>query len=526
MDIYRIFIFMCFMLIWNVSYSQNVEYGTSRKTGSFELKGRGEDQVIILKDSVWYYIKDRDLRIWGDSSYYFNNRKINRLEVYGKVRVNAPDTIVITARKLVYLVNERKAFFQENVRYTDPDLSLITDSLSYDLLINNAAYYEGGRLEDDSVTLTSEYALYKGLIRETEFRHDVVLVSPEYTLYSDNLIYDSYTKIARTSTPTRVVTDDYETVAEKGLTYNTVNENTNLRRAEVRTDRYIIEGDLLDQDRNNGIYKAKGNVIMTSTENEVIITGEKADYFQKQGMTIITGLPVLKKAISEGDTMYMRADTMISFESDSAANDYLLAYRQVRLFKSDMQGKADSAIYRINDSTLTFYHDPVMWTTDTQLTGDSIYAEIAEETIKSLTTFNNAFVITSDTLNNHNQVKGREVKCYFDSAYITKVEVIGNAQSLYYVMETDSIFMGINSSTSGTMLIRMRDNAVRNISFYQSPDSRVQPPHEIREEDKRLEGYQWREEEKPDKDDVVYFGREKTTLIKSPRKLEGIIIND
>lgn len=523
--------FLTLVLLTDGFAQQNIRYGTSLKTGSFESSGRGKDKLIILKDSVWYDIIDKDIQILGDSSYLYE--KQNKLEVYGRVKVTASDSIHISAKKLIYLLERRMAYFREDVVYHDPDIKLYTDSLDYNLNSGNATYFEGGTIVDDSVTLTSDRGTYNSPVKLSTFLNNVVMISPQYELYSDNLLYDSFSKIARTTTPTRVISEDGIVNATKGLTYNIQNEKSNFRRAVVNTDSYEITGKELFQDKTNEIYKARGNVVMVSDEDELIITGEYADYFKQQDFTIITGMPVMKKIVEEGDTLFMRADTLISIEPDSINEKYLLAYKNVRIFKDGLQGIADSAIYRISDSTMTFYQDPVMWSMDTQLRGDSVLIEIANQSIDKLTTFGKSFVITTDTLNNHNQVKGKEIISNFDGEFITHVEVYGNAESLYYVMEQDSIFMGINKSTSGTMLIKLIENAVHDIIFYQAAEANIIPPHEITDEDKRLEGYTWRIKEKPTRDMVLNFTatiKEEESSVTSTNEqqypdMKGIIFN-
>lgn len=51
----------------------------------------------------------------------------------------------------------------------------------------------------------------------------------------------------------------------------------------------------------------------------------------------------------------------------------LLAYKNVKIFKSDMQGVADSLAYIPKDSTLHMYTQPILWNNENQMTADSIY---------------------------------------------------------------------------------------------------------------------------------------------------------
>jgi hypothetical protein len=62
--------------------------------------------------------------------------------------------------------------------------------------------------------------------------------------------------------------------------------------------------------------------------------------------------------------------------------------------------------------------------------------------------------------------------------------------------------MGVNRIICSNMTIRFKEGKVNNLSFYTQPEGRVIPPHEITEEDIRLKGFTWKEQDKPSKSDV------------------------
>ena len=54
------------------------------------------------------------------------------MEAFGRVRI-VDDSVLITARKLIYDGDNRKTQLRENVIYTRGDRRLYTDFLDYDL---------------------------------------------------------------------------------------------------------------------------------------------------------------------------------------------------------------------------------------------------------------------------------------------------------------------------------------------------------------------------------------------------------
>jgi hypothetical protein len=182
----------------------------------------------------------------------------------------------------------------------------------------------------------------------------------------------------------------------------------------------------------------------------------------------------------------------------------LLAYNNVRIFKTDMQGVADSIEYRPSDSTIYFYNDPVLWTQGNQMTADSISMLIEHNTISKIFMVDNAFVISSDTLLNYNQIKGRRMRAELADSKINRVYVNGNGESLYFILDDkDHSFMGMNKIICSNITIRFKEGKVNNLSFYVKPDAQFIPPHELKKEDRTLKGFDWKDNLRPAKKDVV-----------------------
>jgi hypothetical protein len=105
----------------------------------------------------------------------------------------------------------------------------------------------------------------------------------------------------------------------------------------------------------------------------------------------------------------------------------------------------------------------------------------------------------------------------FDSSRINNIDVTGNGESIYYLLdEGDSILMGLNKMICSDMKIRFGEaNELSNITFFKDPEARLIPPHEITQEDTRLDGFAWREQERPELYDVAYYLKPKD-YVKKP----------
>jgi lipopolysaccharide export system protein LptA len=65
-------------------------------------------------------------------------------------------------------------------------------------------------------------------------------------------------------------------------------------------------------------------------------------------------------------------DTIVRKPKTENRNQHLFAYHKVKFFKKDLQGKCDSLIYSLNDSTMRLFGSPTLWSEENQLTADSI----------------------------------------------------------------------------------------------------------------------------------------------------------
>ena len=123
-------------------------------------------------------------------------------------------------------------------------------------------------------------------------------------------------------------------VYENGF-YDTNKKLSSLNQGEIETPSYRINGQKYFLNDLIKFYKAKGNVVMTSKEENLIIYGDVGDYDRLKGVTKVYGNAYLAKVGEEGDTLFMRADTLVSVESKDPKQKKLLAYNNVKIWKSD-----------------------------------------------------------------------------------------------------------------------------------------------------------------------------------------------
>ena len=441
--------------------------------------------------------------IYCDSAIF--NRGKNQVEAFGRVRIIEGDSITITSRRLEYDGITRIAKLRQNVVFTKlATATLYTNHLDYDREKNLAVYFNGGRLVDSLNTLVSNKGYYDVATDMASFKRNVVGTNPDYVLKADTMQYHTGSKVIYFHSLTNVTDKDGNVFFYESGEYDTNNKLSRFASGKFQTEEYELDAEKLFLDDATRTYKARGNVVMVSKEQDLTIYSDESDYYKAESYSKIYGNPLVAKLTDNFDTLFLKADTLISIESDDPTKKRLLAYYNVKIYKQDLQGIADSLVYFYHDSTMVLYRNPVLWTEGNQMTADTIKILISNNTIDKLFLTSNSFVISQDTLKQFNQVKGRKMTAFFKAGDIYQVLVEGNGESLYHANDDENdILMGVNKIICSNMLMYFKERAVYRISFYIKPDAEFIPPHELKEADKTLKGFVWKAKDKPYRADVV-----------------------
>ena len=474
-----------------------------QKKIKYKAEGRQEflkidgERIRVLVEQVVF--TQEGTRVNCDSAVFY--RQDNRMEGFGNIRI-IEDSTVITSKKLIYEGDNRMARLRDDVVYTEGDRQMFTDHLDYDLDREISTYRNGGRLLDPTNTLTSETGFFYSQDDYAVFWTDVVLVSPDFTLKTDTLRYNTETRVAYTDGPTTIIKLDSSTLYSEGGVFRTYIDQSQFIDGNVETIDYFLEGDQLFFDDLNQYYKADGNVRLVAKAKDVIITGDEGFYDKQNGLSKIYGNPVMRRVL-ENDTFYLAADTLISIESEIDSLKRILAYPNIRIFKSNLQGKSDSAAYFLADSLIFMYFDPILWTDENQITADTINMEVKNNVIDKMHLRRRSFLVSQDTMKHFNQVKGRNMTAFFKSNNIERINVDGNGETIFYLLEKgDSVLLGMNRLLCSDLAIFFEENDISTITVYKDPEGRIVPPHEITPEDERLAGFMWRQAERPELPDI------------------------
>ena len=271
-------------------------------------------------------------------------------------------------------------------------------------------------------------------------------------------------------------------------------------------DRYIAPTVLRNVSKDSAVMEDEifGPILPVVAVNSI---DEATDYLRAAGGR--QGRPLLLTLIDE-DSLYLAADTLVAFREDSLAQDSLrtlLAYHDVRIFKEDLQGICDSLVYRAADSMFRLFRQPVLWSDTSQFNADTVHIQMANDRIDRILFYNQAFMVNTPDEEFFNQVKGRFVVAFFREGKIDRMRVSGNAESIYYALDDEDAYLGVNKTVCSEMRLAFQDGKVQEIRFYNEPKAQFIPFRQADHEALRLPGFFWEVQRRPRSLEDLFSGR-------------------
>ncbi len=438
-----------------------------------------------------------------DSAVFYQGK--NLMRAYGNVVMNQADTLHMYSNFLEYDGNSKKALAYGAVKLVDSKMTLTTDTIYFDNNKQIAYYPAFGKVEDEENVLTSIIGTYYTKEKKLVFTSDVTVTNDKYIMKSDNLIYYTDPKTVYFYGPSTITSKTNFIYCENGF-YDTKNDISYFKKnALLKYGNQTLEGDSIYYNRNTGFGSASKNIIVNDTTKNIIIKGEYAEYFEKNDSTFVTDRALAINVMKQ-DSVFIHGDTLMMTLIPHSEEKIMRIFHNVRIFKSDMQGKCDSLTYNEHKGEMKMIHDPILWSGKNQLTSDTIIVTTnpITEKLDSLKLIKNGFIISNDTLNNFNQIKGKDIYGKFRNNELYLVSVIGNSETLYFARNEEKELIGINKAISSSMLIKLVGNEINEISFIQEPEAELSPEEKIPENARKLKGFVWRSDERFTKKEDIF----------------------
>ena len=476
---------------------------------SFEESKPGAT-ILTRNNSKQVHIKHKGIEMWCNEAIYYAKKDF--IEAYGDVRLIQGDTLNMKSKYIEYSGKTQLAYASGKVVLIDNSSELYTDILFFDRIKQEAYYNQKGKvIRNLSGVINSDFGRYFTKTKKYIFSKNVVLVNPEYVIETERLDFYTTTGHAFLYGPTTITSDSSIIYCERGF-YNTNNDTGYfVKKSKIDYDERRIEGDSIFFDRNKSFASATNNIKVIDTINNFLVRAHYAEVFKDKDSVYVTKR-ALAITVQENDSLYMHSDTLMI--TGPADNRIVRGFYNAKIYKSDISGKADSI--HMNQKTgltelINFYDIksedvfskrkyPVLWHHKNQITGDSIHL-ISNPESKSLDTlkvFKNAFIISRDSIGDgYNQISGKRLNGIFINNALKLINVIKNAETIYYLRNSDYELVGIDKSKSASIKIWVTENEIDKLKKINQIDGYTYPESDFPENEKFLKGFSWREDERP-----------------------------
>ncbi len=452
------------------------------------------------------------------------NKRLNIFEAWGNIHINDSDTSDIYSDHLRYLTDRRVAYLDGNVRLTDGKGTLTTPTLEYDVNTKVGIYRNGGRVVNGKTVLTSEEGFYYADLKDVYFKKNVRLKDPKYDLESDSLLYNTGTEIVRFIAETLVKDSTNRTIRTREGYYDKRSGKAEFGQNPIISDKDIqATGQKIISDDSTGITQIFGKGIIIDTAGKRTVIADTI-YYNKNNESFLAFAKPLMIIQQEEDSIFITADTLFSAKlSDLTArrdsiikkdtlrgikiidtkttkdstDRYFEAFRHVRIFSDSLQAVCDSMFYSFKDSVFRLFDNPVVWSNESQITGDTIYLFTKNKKADRMQVFKNSFIASLVKPEFFNQVKSIRMDAYFIDGNIDSVRARGAAECIYYIQDEDSAFTGINQSTADLIDVYFREKELHRVVFRTAVKGTIWPMKQKSPQEMRLQNFKWRDAERP-----------------------------
>jgi len=438
------------------------------------------------------------------------NQTGNSFEAWGAVRLLDADTTDVKAQHLRYLIAERVAYLDGNVRLSDGKGSLQTPDLEYNMNSDIGIYRHGGKVLNGKTVLTSREGYYYAGLRDIYFIKDVKLKDPAYAISTDSLLYNMDSRVTRFVAQTEIRDSTGRTVETRDGFYDMSSGKAEFgKRPVIRDGKTRITGESIRFDDKTGISEATGSVIIIDSAQGTTLQAGRVVRDNKKKTVLSTEHPVLIVE-QDKDSVYITADTLYSgplppstdsLKQTSSKEDSTLrffqAYKHVRIFTDSLQAVCDSLYYSYQDSAFRLYQNPVIWSRGSQITGDTVILRTKNKKAEKLDIFENSLLVQRLDPEVYNQIKSIRMAAFLTDGSMDSLQARGYAECIYFIQDDDSAYTGINESKADRLDIYFLRGELDRVVFRSEVTGTVWPMREKNPTTMRLTGFQWLDENRP-----------------------------
>lgn len=489
-------------------YTQELEYDLNMKIGTYHNGGKliNQQSVLTSQEGTYYeelkdvyFKKNVDLK---DPKYTLKTDSLLYNTATQVATFIAPTTIIDSSKRVIktsdgfYDTRNRKAFFGKRPVLNDGAVKIIADniesndSLGISILSGRAVYVDSAQgvsvlanhilaNRDDGTFLATQHPLM--IIKQDK---DSVYITAD-TLYSGRLskLYKDSSSLL--SDPKSLQRDTSSLKPD----ISSIQRDTgslSSRRVGIGDTSNLLQRDTSSLQRDTSSLQRDTSSLKRDTAKRIVAKPPP------------TKQPPANKKGKKAPAAVKPAKAVDSTTNKNDSTDrYFQAWNHVRIFSDSMQAMSDSLFYSSKDSIFKLFTDPVMWASNSQITGDTIFLFTKNKNPDRLYVFENAFAVNLSDKGMYNQLKGNRLNGYFKDGAIDYMRAQGNGESIYYVKDEKNALVGINNATSDIIDMRFKNKELNKVVFISEVNGTMYPVKQATEQNKILRSFKWLEEKRP-----------------------------
>ncbi len=505
-----------FLIFFNINFSQQIKQIEIISAGSFDRnESLFPDGNILKKDKdSSVHLRHEDLDIFSNTSIIF--QKENSVISFGKVKLIQGDTLQLFCDSLNYDGKTKEMFAFGRVRLINGSMTLETNKLKLDRIINEAYFFNGGKITDKESTISSIDGKYLIAQNKYEFERNVKVLNDSRIIESKKMDYYIENEKSYFFDQTIITGEDYKIYCDAG--FYDPNELIGIfnKNSIIESNERIVSGDSIYFDEEKKYASISNNIKIIDNKEKLVLTGDYGELFEEKDSAIITKNP-LAINILKRDSLFISADTLYSIGKE--ANRTMKGIRNVKFFQGNFSGKADFIEIKkslgltimerkkISEKDLQIFTEseinkknPVLWDNFSQISGDKIIftENLYTNELDSIKITNNVFIIEKDSISesNFNQIKGLKLNGKFFDNKLKNAVINQNAELIYYMYNDDNNLIGIDKAISSSIQIYFNNKSIDQITFITDPEGVLYPENFLDKNETILNGFNDRSGEK------------------------------
>jgi lipopolysaccharide export system protein LptA len=495
--------------------TDSLKYFSQKDIIEFDGKTNGwYDKYAIASGGGWYnrnnetFFFDRSVHVisdenegWSETLFYDRNQEYTRMER----RVEVVDTVnksIVLGGKLDFWNEPRRAEV-----YQDPVIIMLQEQDgggvdSVFIAADQFKYFQKRMFEVDSAFVAQAEQRYKS----AQIDPLASKRPPEQPVQNESA--DSVASAPTDSSSVELQQDvQRDSVSVESPNRERRDSVTQMSGREERRDVAAVADSL--SERGDAGKPSRGEVVpdeslrereSSDTLSTPVQRGVVRDDFGTEGLLPAGDSLSLSRvdSVSRVDSLGVADSLAVETEPlDTTIVTFVEAFKNVKIYKSDIQIKCDSLLYCSIDSMARLFTDPVIWYDGVnQITADSMQFVMEDGEMRKGYMLSKAFVISEDANGGYyHQIKSPEMIGYFRDSDLYRFDAIGGASMMVYIAE-DSVVTTMNQKECRMMTAVLKDGAVERMRYYEGIKSDAFPVYDLTDEQKYLKDFNWRIEEK------------------------------